>query len=192
MTYDFGWMGEKRSVLRGVLAGGLLLAALWLSFVPTSVMAWETTEQSAIQLADDTWLFQVTYRFAFLNRETVLPILANRLATPDPTIPTVQYDIVDGAGNSLHGVRSTAIVLSDTPLVDRQYFLPEATPGFMTLMAVVQLSPEQVAAGGEAQLRINWLPFTLIREGESQLSRVPTDDLVSYVTPRATWPAQGK
>lgn len=192
MTYDFGWVGEKRSVLRGALAGGLLLAALWVSFVPTSAMAWETTEQSAVQLTEDTWLFQVTYRFAFLNRETILPILANRLATPDSTIPTVQYDIVDGAGNSLPGVRSTAIVLSETPLVDRQYFLPDATPGFMTLTAVVQLPPEQVATGGEAQLRINWLPFTLIREGVPQPARVPATDLVAFRTPLVSWAGQGK
>jgi hypothetical protein len=190
MTHDFtigrGW---TRWVW-GAVAVVTLVVVGW-GTLPEEAAAWETTAQSATQLTDDTWLFSVTYRMAFLNRETELPILADRRSVPNPLLPTVQYDIVDAAGNTLTGARSTAIVLSDTPLIDRQYFLPSGRAGFFTLTAVVQLSPELVAADGTVQLRINWLPFTLTREGVVQQARVPEADLVNFVTPVATWTSVG-
>lgn len=183
----YGFSRRSGEMVRSGLIAVLLVVALWLCVAPISALAYETTKQSVTQLTPDTFLFQVTYRFSFLNRETRVPVLASRVSAVDQTLPALQYTLVSESGEVLTTGASAAIVLSDSPVVDRQYFLPDGEPGLFTLISIVQLPPEVVATGGSAKLQVSWLPFTLIREGVEQVARVPDLNLTSYHTPLTTW-----
>ena len=181
--FSFSITAIKSTILAAITVAllGLLLV------LPQSASAYNTTAQSVTKLTDNILLFQVTYRFNFLNRDMRTPVLASRVTATDTSSPLLQYSLRDSAGEAIATGNSTAIVLSDAVVKDKQYFLPAGTPGSFTLMAIVQLPSAAVATGGEASLQIDWLPFTLIKDGEETLARVPNADITPFKTPSIAW-----
>jgi len=155
--------------------------------MPQATSAYSTTAQSVTKLTDNTFLFQVTYRFNFLNRDMRTPVLATRGSAMIPAAQHLQYSLRDAAGAVLTTGASAAIVLSDAVVQDKQYFVPERTPTHFTLFSIVQLSAAEVAAGGESSLQIDQLPFTLIADDVEIAATVPAEDIGTHRTPAITW-----
>lgn len=175
-------------VLKSFILAAVMVVAAGITFaVPQSASAYSTTAQSVTQLTDNTFLFQVTYRFNFLNREARVPILATRTNSVDTSSSQVQYSLRNSEGDLVTTGASTAIVLSETSIEAGEYSLLAGTPGLFTLMVIVQLPDEAVTTGGEAALQIDWLPFTLIHDGEVQRARLPEADVAMFKTPTITW-----
>ena len=160
--------------------------------LPQQLFAYSTTEQSAIQLTEDTFLFQITYRFNFMNRASEHPFLTARTdAAITDYADRVQYSMVDEGGAVIEGGAVASIVLAaDTEATDDHYPLDERETGLFTLVSLVKLTPEQLAAGGSAAIEVNWLPFTLINtdeDDERTAARVPDTNLADFITPAITW-----
>jgi hypothetical protein len=179
-----------KSALLTLLGVGI---ALVLILLPQSALAYTTTAQSVTKLSDDAYLFQITYRLNFLNRDVRVPIMPTRLSTMSDfstSSPQLQFSLRDANGGLLTTGNTTAVVLSQVSIDGGQYYLPERTPGFFTLIALVTRAPGTggtLSPAGTAKLQIDWLPFTLIDDGEEQLARVPEADLLPFKTPSIVW-----
>lgn len=182
------YISTKQTV--GVVGQAILVAslglALLLALVPYSASAYTTTAQSVTKLSDTATLFQITYRLHFLNRELRVPLLSSRVTTVSTSSPLLQFSLRDAAGEVITSGTTTAVVLSSAAVENSQYYLPESTPGFFTLVALVE-HPAVSTATSTAHLQIDWLPFTLVDDGEEELVRVPEAELTPFKTPTVMW-----
>lgn len=161
-----------------------LLAVIAFVALPQVSSAYLTTEQTATKLDADTFLFTVTYRFGFLNRELRMPVGAVR-GPASATTPYAGYVIQDGDRVVTTG-DAYSIVLSDAKLVDGEYYLPTGKATTFTLVTVLNLTPDMLAkADNEAKLSLQMtsLPFTMVKEGKAFPARVDPLELKNYVTP---------
>jgi hypothetical protein len=167
----------------------LFVAALtFFALMPQQSFAYDTTEQSAVQLNEDTFLFQVTYHFNFANRDSEHPLLAQRTATiTEAYADQVQYDVIDASGDSVVVEDIAAVVLSETPVLKNRHYFQTDEAIHATLFVVAKLSPAQVMEEGSVKMRMHWLPFTLIKGEQRRYAHVPAEDLNDFVTPVVTW-----
>lgn len=167
---------RKIKLILGVAALAIVL--------PQLSHAYSTTAQSATRLSDDTFLFTITYRFGFLNRELKMPIGAIR-ADADYRSPYTRYAVLADGEPSTIGV-SSAVVLSTASIVDNEYYLPEGRAADFTLAAIVKIPPKDTATPDQLSLGITALPFTMIDDGEEVLGSLTAEMLPAYKTPELT------
>lgn len=163
-----------------------LLAALVFVALPQSTFAYSTTEQTATKLDADTYLFTVTYKFGFLNRELKMPVGAVRGLRSDTTSPLAGYVIQDEGKSVVTKGNAYSIVLSDAKVEDNEYYLPMGKSATFTLVTVLNLAPGMVAeanADSSLSLLMTALPFTMVNEGKEVPGRVDPLELNKYVTP---------
>lgn len=154
-----------------------------LLFLPNLASAYEVTDTNAVRLNDDTVLFSITYKFGFLNRESLYPIIANQGNSESPEM--LDYE-VRGGGEAFEAF-APAVVLSDDEDVevrDGMYYLPEGKNAEFTLIGLLALDesdPREVL-----QLVINRLPYTTLNDGEMAHSEVLPEELPDYRSPQIT------
>jgi hypothetical protein len=124
--------------------------------IPNTARAFDVTDTSAIRLTPNHVLLTVTYEFGFLNRELLMPIMADR--TSERRGETVGYTLTGSNGEVITAGDTAAIVLSTTELRDDQYYLPKGRNGDFTLVALVRTT----GIVDEFKLSFTRLPFTLI------------------------------
>lgn len=163
-----------------------LLAIVAFVALPQVSSAYFTTEQTATKLDADTFLFTVTYKFGFLNREMRMPIGAVRGLKSDTTSPFAGFVILDEGKSVVTKGNTYSIVLSDAKVVDNEYYLPMGSSTTFTLVTVLNLTPEMVASAGtddSLSLLMTALPFTMVKEGKDTPARVDPLELKKYATP---------
>lgn len=124
--------------------------------IPNTARAFDVTDTSAIRLTPNHVLLTVTYEFGFLNRELLMPIMADR--TSERRGETVGYTLTGSNGEVITAGDTAAIVLSTTELRDDQYYLPRGRNGDFTLVALVRTA----GISEDFKLSLTRLPFTLI------------------------------
>jgi hypothetical protein len=124
--------------------------------IPNTARAFDVTDTSAIRLTPNHVLLTVTYEFGFLNRELLMPVMADRTSERRGT--TVGYTLTGSNGEVITAGDTAAIVLSTTELRDDQYYLPRGRNGDFTLVALVRTA----GISEDFKLSLTRLPFTLI------------------------------
>jgi hypothetical protein len=90
-----------------------------ITVTPHTTHAYKTTSQSAEQYNATTALFEITYRFGFLNRELYIPVSAGR-TTATSSRTSVSYTLVNKKGEVVDIGTTTALVLSTATIKDGQ------------------------------------------------------------------------
>ena len=153
--------------------------------LPQDTNAYETTEQTALRINDNTVLYTITYKFGFLNRETYMPIGVVRGLENSSSSSYVGYDILNQDQVYKEG-KVNALVLSSTKIKDNQYYLPEGKAGYFTLVALVTVPNESLVKEEDLSLKINHLPFTMVKTESGKKTKVylSSEELEDYVSPR--------
>lgn len=159
---------------------GLFIISL---FLPQSSSAYETTKQSALRINDNTILYTITYRFGFLNREVYMPIGAVRGLENDSPSPYLGYDILDN-GKATSTGKTSALVLSNASIKNNQYFLPEGKAADFTLVTIVTLPKEMSEEGKNMALKINHLPFIMVKDKSAGRTYLNERELEPYISPK--------
>jgi hypothetical protein len=94
---------------------------------------------------------------------------------------------VDEDGAIVSEVTNTSIVLSNADRVGDRYYFADKDSSSFSLISIVRISPEINIVESGLSLEINWLPFTLMRDGIGQNTAVPETDLVDFKTSTLTW-----
>lgn len=163
-----------------------LLAIVAFIALPQDTFAYLTTQQTATKLDSDTYLFTVTYKFGFLNRELRMPIGAVRGLESDNSSAMAGYVIQNEGKSVVTKGNAYSIVLSNAKVVDNEYYLPMGKAAYFTLVTVLNLTPEMMREADSdsgLSLLMTALPFTMVNEGKSVTSRVDPLELKKYVTP---------
>jgi hypothetical protein len=140
---------KKRLLIAVFVFVGVVIA-------PSTTSAFEVTDASAIRLTPNHALLTITYQFGFLNRELLMPVMADRTSERRGT--TVGYTLTGSNGEVIAAGDTAAIVLSTTELRDDQYYLPKGRNGDFTLVALVRTA----GISEDFKLSLTRLPFTLI------------------------------
>lgn len=152
-----------------------------LLFLPQSSLAYKTTEQSTLRINDNTILYTITYRFGFLNREVYMPIGAVRGLENGTTSPYVGYDILDN-GKAITAGKTSSLVLSKANIKNNQYFLPEGKAADFTLVTIVTLPEEMNEEGKNTALKINHLPFVMVKDKQVGRTFLNEREMEPYIT----------
>ncbi len=163
-----------------------LLVIIAFVSLPQISSAYLTTEQTATKLDANTFLFTVTYKFGFLNRELRMPIGAVRGVSFGATSPFAGYVIQNDGKMVVTKGEAHSIVLSGAKVIDNEYYLPPGKASNFTLITVLNLTPEMIAVADEESrlsLLITSLPFTMIDKGKDIPARLNPSELQYYVTP---------
>lgn len=163
------------------LVFGLFIISL---FLPQASFAYETTKQSALRINDNTVLYTITYRFGFLNREVYMPIGAVRGLANASTSPYLGYDILDN-GKATSTGKTSALVLSKASIKNNQYFLPEGKVADFTLVTIVTLPKEMSEEGKNMALKVNHLPFIMVKDKSAGRTYLNERELEPYISPEA-------
>lgn len=168
--------------LKNYLIIGLFAMVLVL---PQGASAYETTNQTALRISDNTTLYTITYKFGFLNRETHMPIGVVRGLENSSSSSYVGYDILNQDQVYKEG-KVNALVLSSTKIKDNQYYLPEGKAGYFTLVALVTVPNESLVKEEDLSLKINHLPFTMVKTESGKKTKVylSENELKDYATPK--------
>jgi len=164
------------------LAAGIFLFTLLL---PNASDAYFTTAQSATQINQNTILYTVTYQFGFLNRELYMPIVATRdLATTSKDF-RIGYSILNGDTPTNLGTAQTIALSSDedVQIKDGRYYLPDRKSAEFTLVTLLTVSPELLAANPDLSLLVTNLPFLMIKDGVDVPAHLNPSELQYYRTP---------
>ncbi len=173
-------MYTKLIVLGLVVCGGLVLA-------PSATLAYFTTDQSAIQLNENTMLYTVTYRFGMENNGLAMPAGAVRLTdSASTTSPYVGYEVmVDDTLMPTLG-QSAAFVFSSSPIADAEYVVAEGTDAVFVLAVLLTITPEEIATLGndpDLSIQVTSLPFTIVSDDGERANRLNPSELQYYRTP---------
>lgn len=95
----------------------------------------ETTQVTAF--ANNTYLITHTFTSGFLNEASTIPLLAS-IAEPKTEDNTITYFSLT-APVALNASATTALILSDAPIMNNQYVIPAATRATFTLLTIVTL-----------------------------------------------------
>jgi hypothetical protein len=184
-----------------ILFSTLLLAAF---ILPGVSQAYSVTDTSAKDLGNGYALFTVTYKFGFLNRETYMPIEANRNTKYTEKGTDVGYSILFNDQTEAKATTSVmnnndlsfslnynvlpgkakAIVLSEAEIKDDRYYLPKGKSGTFTLIALVDI--HNSAMKQDISLQMTSLPFTMA-DGKKRIeARLKASELESYKTQEIT------
>lgn len=152
--------------------------------LPQSSSAYEVTERSVVPISDNAVLLAVTYKFGFLNRETYMPIGAER-GLNSTSSAYVGYDILNQGKVYKDGLVN-GLVLSGTKIKDNQYYLLEGKAGYFIMVALVTLPEGSMISKEDLSLRINHLPFTMVKVKTGAKSKVylSEEELKDFVSPK--------
>tara|TARA_B100000508_G_scaffold91716_1_gene71539 strand:- start:3639 stop:4202 length:564 start_codon:yes stop_codon:yes gene_type:complete len=148
-----------------------------LILLPHVAGAYEVTDSKAMQLDDNTYLFTISYKFGFLNRDMATPVLAAR--NSDVT-DKVGYEIeVNDAPAS--GIVGAVVLTNDEDVSEQnsQYVLPEKKNAEFTLVGIVRTASDVE----KAVMKITNLPFLIHNNEEVEQSEVTEDELLEYRSP---------
>lgn len=149
-------------------------------FMPASSHAYETVDQAAYQLNEDTYLFMVSYEFGYLNASAELSVAAMRGAGQSAAEPTVAYEIETAAGEVTHGGMAAAVVLSDAPIVDGTYQVNARDRKVFTLLVLYQ-TDAAMEVDDSLAMQITKLTNVVERQNEERsLISLSTAELASY------------
>jgi hypothetical protein len=166
----------------------LVLGLFVFSFIlPITADAYQTTDQTATRLTNDTVLYTITYRFGFLNRELYMPIIAGRGVQIENNLPYAGFDVVDTEDTAVTSGVANGIILTkgkDVEIRDNQYYLPAGKVAEFTLLVFATIPPATQTNERELSLLMTHLPFTMIKdETESVRARLNPSELQYYRTP---------
>jgi len=174
--------------LKALVVFVALIAVASVAFLPSVSSAYALLDQSVVQLNENTFLFQIEYRLNYLNYDTFGPIVPYLIdGEVSTTSPLMQYSFVDEEGNKLSDIENTSLVLSQADIVGTQYYIADRNSSPFVLTSIVTLSPEQVASGESLALQVDWLPFTLRKDGEEKVTAVREVDLTEFKTSAISW-----
>lgn len=154
-----------------------LFALCGLMLLPQSAAAYEVTDSQAYRLDDTTYLFTVSYKFGFLNREMATPIFATR-SEADGT--KVEYAI-EVNNEPASGIMGAVVLTKDEDVVieDGYYTLPRGRNAEFTLVGIVRTETDVTSAG----LQITKLPYLTHDDGQTWLGGVTDEELLEYRSP---------
>ncbi len=161
---------------------GVFVLAL---IIPSSASAYFTTAQSATKLNERTILYTVTYQFGFAGRELYMPIVSERDLVASSTVFKLGYEIQDNDKKTSVG-KSRSIVLSndeDVQIKDGQYYLPLTKSAEFTLVTLLTISDEELAADLDLSLLVTNLPFQMVKAGSPIPAHLNPSELQYYHTP---------
>ena len=161
-----------------------MVAVVMCVLFPSFAQAEQIMEQSAVRLNDDIVLYTVTFDFGFLNADVWMPVGAVRNSTMIGKPPVLGYSFYNESKEAVEEGNSYSVVLSDAPLIDGAYFIPERTRATFTLLTLLQLPRGNDMAEQDISLQVTSLPHIIKRASEDdtfirQLSKV---DLEAYHT----------
>jgi hypothetical protein len=148
---------------------GLAIFA-FIACLPQNSSAYEVVEKNAVSINENTVLLAVTYKFGFLNRETYMSIGAER-GLNSSSSAYVGYDILN-QGKVYKDGQVNSLVLSGTKIRDGQYYLPEGKAGYFIMVALVTLPQGNEVSKEDLSLKINHLPFTMVKVKTGEKSKV--------------------
>jgi hypothetical protein len=139
----------------------------------TPAAAYKVTATKATAVAPDTTLFTITYTMGFLNRDTLVPLIANSNLKRD-----VSFSVIDATGTAVTTGKNAGMVLSTAPIKDAHYVVPRGTVGTFTLMVL-----HKNADTAPKALAVTDLPFQMIDNKTTVLASVPDESLTPFKTP---------
>lgn len=150
---------------------------------PASSQAYVTTSQKAYQLNDDAGLYLITYSFGHEDFGYHMPILASRTDTSRTT--DLEYSFRrDGTLRTSVG-ESVGIVLSHAKVENGMYVVPTNESREFTLMVLFKLPEDAISMPSNFNLKVDELPFDIVRNGEVSPNRLNPGELNTYKTPEA-------
>lgn len=153
------------------------------AIAPISSHAYITTSQKAYQLNADAGLYLITYSFGHEDFGYRMPIMASRGETSRAT--DVEYSFLrDGALRTSVG-ESVGIVLSDAKVEDGMYVVPTNELREFTLMVLLKLPEDDISMPSNFNLKVDKLPFDIVRNGEISPNHLNPGELNNYKTPEA-------
>jgi hypothetical protein len=159
-----------------------------LLITPLTTNAYETINQTAVQLNDDYALFTVSYRFGFLNRELYMPIRAMLDTDSANNAKAAEFQITLN-GEAIVAPEMVSIVLGTSEHLEvreKEYYLPQGRAGVFTLLAIVRL-PESVTTGDTMAMKMTHLPFTMVKDDDNaREAYLEPSELAEYQTPILT------
>lgn len=150
---------------------------------PSLAGAYEVTESNAVKLSDDTVLFSITYKFGFLNRESLYPIRAQQGEADSPR--TLDFQV--RSAGEIVSTPVSAVVLTEDPDVsvrDGMYHLDEGENAEFTLIGLLRLTDDTPRSALE--LTIERLPYVTINDNTTATGEVRASELPDYRTPQIT------
>lgn len=164
----------------GALFGVLVL-------LPQSALAYFTTDQKAYQINNETLLYTVTYRFGMEKFDLKLPGIALTDVSSIATTTALTYTLINKKEEAMAVASSQAIILSAAPVVGSQYHIKKGESADFTLVALVTLDTDALAARPETDLdlalRVHSLPFTMTSAEQTVMSKLNPSELKYYTTP---------
>lgn len=154
-----------------------LFALCGLILLPQSAAAYEVTDSQAIQLDDNTYLFTISYKFGFLNRNMATPMFASN--SPDSE-DKVGYQI-NINGEPATGIQGAVVLTKSENVTENSsyYVLPERKNAIFTLVGIVRSDTEVKSA----DMIVTKLPYITNNGEESKLSGVTDEELLEYKSP---------
>jgi hypothetical protein len=134
-----------KSKIVGIFAVLILLS-------PSVTLAFESKNEQVFRLTNDVWLYVNTAQYGSSDREVSLPIATAPSWVPRISGEYLRYQVLL-SGRSIAGLDTTAIVLSDAPIVDNRYVVPAGASHSFTLMALVTI-PDEVPPTGLIDLSL--------------------------------------
>ena len=161
----------------------LMIGCVFALAAPASSQAYVTTSQKAYQLNDDAGLYLITYSFGHEDFGYHMPIIASRGDTTSTT--DLEYTFRrDGTLRTSVG-ESFGIVLSHAKVEDGMYVVPKNESREFTLMVLFKLPKDDISMPSNFNLKVDELPFALVRDGEVSANHLNPGELNDYKTPEA-------
>lgn len=154
-----------------------------LAVAPASSHAYVTTSQKAYQLNEDAGLYLITYSFGHEDFGYQMPIIASRGETVSAT--DLEYSFLRNGTLRTSVGESVGIVLSKAKLEDGMYVVPKNELREFTLMVLFKLPKDDSSMPSNFNLKVDDLPFGIVRDGEVSPNHLNPGELNDYQTPEA-------
>lgn len=158
----------------------LILFAVFLLLPISALNAYETTDQAAVQVTSTSAIYLIEFEFGHGDHDIHIPVRAHD--STERSRDFLSYRFVNDDDERIENVRSAGIVLSDTPIEDGNYVIPEGERRTLTLLVVA--SAEDISTT-PMSAHVTSLPFSF--DGEEELQLNPSE-LQYYRTPAVVMP----
>ena len=105
---------------------------------PISALAFETENGKAIQVSSDTWLYVNTHEFGSVDEAVTIPVAAVPNWMPRMSGEYLKYQVLLG-DRVFAGLDTSALVLSQAPIVGNQYVVPAGESYSFTFFALLTI-----------------------------------------------------
>jgi len=163
-----------------------LIASLFLLVFPSTTLAYLTTNQTAVKLNDNVFLYTVSYEFGASKSDLVMPIMALPKTMTNDRMFAVGYESIDSEGEPAKLGNRLGLVLSNAKVVDGRYIVPKGTLVSFTLIVLVQVTDAEIVnfdAEQNLALRVTSLPFIIRGINTETTAQLNPTELQYYQTP---------